>query len=54
MVELIHPPASAAEGERAFIERLTGDPFLPAPVKKMKTWDAVANGTKTGDEGVAT
>jgi hypothetical protein len=53
-VELIDPPAGAAVGERVFIEGLTGDPFSPAQVKKKKTWDAVAKGLKTGDEGVAT
>jgi hypothetical protein len=53
-VELIDPPAGAAVGERVFIEGLTGDPFSPAQVKKKKTWEAVAKGLTTGDEGVAT
>jgi len=53
-VEIVSPPADAPVGERVFIDGLSGEPLSSAQVKKKKTWDSVAKGLKTGENGVAT
>lgn len=53
-VEIVSPPADAPIGERVFIDGLSGEPLSSTQVKKKKIWDKVANGLKTGENGVAT
>jgi len=53
-VEIVSPPADAPNGERVFIDGLTGEAVSSTQVKKKKVWDLVAKGLKTGESGIAT
>ena len=53
-VEIISPPADAPNGERVFIDGLTGEAVSSTQVKKKKIWDVVSKGLKTGEKGIAT
>jgi len=53
-VEIVSPPADAPNGERVFIDGLSGEPVSSTQVKKKKIWDTVSKGLKTGENGVAT
>ena len=53
-VELIDVPGDAAVGERIYIDGLSGEPLSSTQVKKKKVWEAVSNGLRTGEGGIAT
>eukprot|EP00501_MAST-03F_sp_TOSAG23-6_P001107 GSMAST32.ASY1.ANO1.1150.1 assembled CDS len=53
-VQFVEPPVGAANGERIFIEGLSGTPATKSQVKKKKLWEAMAKDLKTNDECVAT
>ena len=53
-MEIVSPPADAPNGERVFVDGLSGEPVSSTQVKKKKIWDSLSKGLKTGENGVAT
>ena len=52
-VEIVSPPAGTPNGDRVFIDGLTGEAVSSTQVKKKKIWGLVSKDLKTGKSGTA-